>query len=1229
MTPVRFAAPADHEAMQAAIAANPHDDAPSQIYADMLEEEGRTHLADAYRRTTYQGQRPYLGDSVGSSHEWNLGSAGGHQVAIHIHNGSDAQGPTGKRFAKVILSGHEDSGVHRSYETEDHQHIHDLAMELAPDEPSWADEIRQQLTSPVGNRVRLTGNSLGHYTLTHDDGRDQYFQSEYDYPSLAHNFGWRGDHYDINGAREHLDSMDGEIIEDPGYFENHDQNDYPDPPDDVYRNAREGQPVRMGMDDIVPILGAAHQGANKTDPSGPHDDAPVMILADALRDAGMHAHADHLMLHMGSKGVRGRKEVSHYANLADRHPQRHELAKWLGDNPGRFVINHSAGDSDVTLFSGIPLPRTSRGKVRAGHSPAHVSFRHTFPSAAHAEEHIERLRQEGAILLRYRGNNQWTVHDWPNQGDAHENFEREGDPVKLAMRPIDRRDPHANYVPPAEHVPETSLTDDDVRLMRNIPKGDIGAWRATGDHIFTRGHPALGRVLMYAKPWDYSHEVGNMMDTSSFVHHSPNQDHLYVHTTLFPSGPHAKVIVSARKGVGDGDGYHKFLVRDPDLIRGLLHENRAIETDKMARDPGMRDWAEDNIGEIDDMLRVLDERTRQQDQPARMAKTVKMPGEQDPVTLEPHHPKFEPDLAEYLRHRFAGEYGMSHPEDEAHEGTGYILPDGTPVNMGDEHLRYDDHRSAIPFHSAMVQWGWPKDVTDQYIQGNREPALQELIKRSRAVRVHMSPSIVSINSNSGLTSKQRDKITSYVMRAKPTYMRVTHMGKTTDLEHPGGLEADDHLRRLPSRMMRDRLKQAVKMAKAGRPVRMGAADSRHIFDAIKANPHDDAPWMILADSFEEDGKMAAGDLMRKLATSLRVGGDGYEGPSRVHRSGAFPLEQPTERIAGHIHGVPFSLHSYPSQHIVRMSDSLRGGPALASISREHGDALIGEMDSVKCAPIGRRFAKEGPSVKMGMWDEKHSLLDPALVRGLAYAGQDEAPWRIFGDHLQDVGYFNLGQLLATSGRMPFEGEGGRGNFNARNSEKDCSARGHKSYEGVIHRTKTVGYQTPAMKENGNGDEFLRHKIRYDPASGEAALELHARSYKKYPERFGSHMGDSVHIVHVPQEHLLGVLHDLRHMMSQSAVTHTAEDDYGLLNRHDEFIKRVERRASQPERFAYQAPAGGLLARGIFYKVGSFVPESAWPQPPETPQATSSPPADKKTSTRSRISRAIRSKNRSM
>ena len=84
--------------------------------------------------------------------------------------------------------------------------------------------------------ITYTVESHGCYKISSTEYKETILvQLDWDYPSLAHTFGWTGicecgdtdgtvdcSHKSasdmIDGAREYLDTHEGEIVEDPGYF---------------------------------------------------------------------------------------------------------------------------------------------------------------------------------------------------------------------------------------------------------------------------------------------------------------------------------------------------------------------------------------------------------------------------------------------------------------------------------------------------------------------------------------------------------------------------------------------------------------------------------------------------------------------------------------------------------------------------------------------------------------------------------------------------------------------------------------------------------------------------------------------------------------------------------------------------------------------------------------------------------------------------------------------------
>lgn len=71
-------------------------------------------------------------------------------------------------------------------------------------------------------KITLTSGQFGwDYFIVADDGRDILIQTDWDYPSVAQSFGWRGKDDNIAGAQKFLDRIadNGKWVEDPGYFD--------------------------------------------------------------------------------------------------------------------------------------------------------------------------------------------------------------------------------------------------------------------------------------------------------------------------------------------------------------------------------------------------------------------------------------------------------------------------------------------------------------------------------------------------------------------------------------------------------------------------------------------------------------------------------------------------------------------------------------------------------------------------------------------------------------------------------------------------------------------------------------------------------------------------------------------------------------------------------------------------------------------------------------------------
>jgi hypothetical protein len=159
------------------------------------------------------------------------------------------------------------------------------------------------------------------------------------------------------------------------------------------------------------------------------------------------------------------------------------------------------------------------------------------------------------------------------------------------------------------------------------------------------------------------------------------------------------------------------------------------------------------------------------------------PGEMDEDGA-PYEPPTEPDLGEFIRNQFRGNYGDSpHMTPE----TGYLLRDGTPVQMGMDGVRGDDHRGAIPTPEAMRRWGWPEEVVRRFEDGERGHAMIELMRRSGAVRVMAQGKrdMLALHFTSPLTGPQKSAVHRFVGSYAPSDVILEHEGgNTADLTAP-------------------------------------------------------------------------------------------------------------------------------------------------------------------------------------------------------------------------------------------------------------------------------------------------------------------------------------------------------------------------------------------------------------------------------------------------------------
>lgn len=754
-----------------------------------------------------------------------------------------------------------------------------------------------------------------------------------------------------------------------------------------------------------------HAAMHEAIAANPHDDGPRLIYADMLDQSG-HPHLAEAYRRTTLQG-----QMPWYGSHAGAlHSECYGEHKHIPNAGVQVEIydGHAAQNPTGKDFARIIL----------GEKKSHPESRENehFPQYETDDmEHVRGLLSElDPVALRGMGSHRamWQVMSAARTTDTDKwdtretfRFAKAGQPVKLGLMP-----PRDDRIPPGDprhgvdspdSIPfRPSLEPRDLELMAQIKDDDHERWRITGDHLYENGHPALGRALMTGEPYSTERAFELMDQTKEYSladcgvtvasHSGYNSGRrLFQHVMYHPGGKWAQLMVMAGRVSHPWDrGRTTFLLTDPEVIRDVVHEGMEKDRELNAgRHPLLNRMHKDSNAEAHAVLDALHAdhpdlprepmRWSKGGKPVRMGMPFDADAHYEALNASPH----EPDMAEYIRHRFAPDYGHSTPDHPVHNGTGFILPDGTPVSMGDQHTRMEDHRSAIPRHDAMVRWGWPQHVTDEYAQGNRSPALAETVRRARAVRIHVDPRTVATESHGPTTQRQRDAIAMHIMRAKPKSLIMQHAGHDVAIDNPSADDVDRHLRKRPVGMsMRERLRQAV---------RMGRDDNPHIFEAVKADPHNEGPWHMLADSLDQSGKPHFAGLMRDIATRGRKVDRSTQPTMHYDETNdVFPrstLPRFEEDITGHIAGVPVSFGVHGDFVALKLHDrrTFHGSPngphyfhpASIYVTNQRAADIASEMDERR--PTWGEPAPESPE-RFAYQAPKGGL----VVRGVNYpAGQ--------------------------------------------------------------------------------------------------------------------------------------------------------------------------------------------------------------------------------------------------
>ena len=129
--------------------------------------------------------------------------------------------------------------------------------------------------------------------------------------------------------------------------------------------------------------------------------------------------------------------------------------------------------------------------------------------------------------------------------------------------------------------------------------------------------------------------------------------------------------------------------------------------------------------------------------------------------------------------------------------------------------------------------------------------------------------------------------------------------------------------------------------------------------------------------------------------------------------------------------------------------------------------------------------------------QRRSPIDPAMVRGLAERGNDSGDnlhWRIFGDHLQDVGVQTLGALMSHPTTMEHPGGSHYDATAAHDYHLSFSTQAGRPLRpsGFLYKfNRSLTDPLQPTPENMRG--LLHHNLDYDPTHGWARLQLYAEN----------------------------------------------------------------------------------------------------------------------------------------
>jgi uncharacterized protein (TIGR02996 family) len=205
----------------------------------------------------------------------------------------------------------------------------------------------------------------------------------------------------------------------------------------------------------------------------------------------------------------------------------------------------------------------------------------------------------------------------------------------------------------------------------------------------------------------------------------------------------------------------------------------------------------------------------------------------------------------------------------------------------------------------------------------------------------------------------------------------------TDLHPADALAIAEHIghaHEMPwLRKMAARAGGPGQLARPGAPVRLARHDIPGLWEAVKANPHDDAPWLILADALDEEGRPHTAALMRSLgsgykATDFMAG----RGDLAEHRSFdeladvGHSFGGPLGHSIGTVLGIPIHMRHYTNASVIQHHgmESLDWHPAVSFVKPDRAAAVESEYDG---SPS--QMARAGTPARLARPPLRHHLLN--------------------------------------------------------------------------------------------------------------------------------------------------------------------------------------------------------------------------------------------------------------